>query len=282
MIRDAIRKMPTLHRNLRRAKEMLNDRRVAAVQRRIEAVEGHDILVLTGMRRSGNHVTINWVLDQTEGCAAFYNNIGAMAHPFTGRMKESRPGPAAPRPRLVLSYEDMTLAQALSGPLAAFLDARREMRNARVTFGVILRDPYNMFASRLKKWPERFATDAMIDGQVAQFSDLVAEAHAGTASWKGAPVEPILFNRLVTDAAYRSDLSRRLGTADGDRGLDSVPVYGHGSSFDGYEASAGHVKGAVMDRARAAKDDPAFRRIAADPVIRRLGQDVFGIEPPDV
>lgn len=253
----------------------------AATERWISSGRAYDILVLIGMRRSGNHLAINWILGQVPGSAVFYNNIRKTAHPFDVGMREYRVRFPNTRPKIILSYEDLPPSDIMAGPLPAFLSDRVSRHGARVMTGVILRDPYNLFASRMKKWPERFETDAQLEAQQMLFNTHASLALAPEPVFGDAPAIPILYNQLVSDEDYRAKLSKKLNINAGNVGLDDVPVYGHGSSFDGYQTQGSDVRAGVFDRWRAQKDDPRFRAIVADARIQTAAQALFDMGAPD-
>jgi hypothetical protein len=251
----------------------------STLERMITLRGGYDILVLLGMRRSGNHLAINWILHQTEGAGVFYNNIPAQAHPFSARRTEAHVHLPVRRSRIVLSYEDLSVEDLTAGPLPEFLNARQQHRDVTVRMGLMLRDPFNLFASRLKKWPERFADDQAIARQRALYLQHAKLAQSSDTVLGDIPVVPILYNRLVTDADYRRDLSARLGIADGEKGMDLVPTYGHGSSFDGMAASSQGIQNSVFDRWRHSTDDPRFRKAVDDPRLAAIAADLFDMRP---
>ncbi|MEO3417092.1 hypothetical protein AAFO92_20750 [Roseovarius sp. CAU 1744] len=250
-------------------------------ERLISAGRSYDILVLFGMRRSGNHLAINWILGQVPGSAVFYNNIRQTAHPFDVGMREFRLRFPNTRPKIILSYEDLKPSEIMNGPLPEFLADRAARHDAHIQSGVILRDPYNLFASRLKKWPERFATDTDIRRQQELYTDHSALALNPVPVFGEMPVVPILYNPLVSDPAYRQDLAGRLRIQDGSTGLDDVPLYGHGSSFDGYQTQGADVRAGVFDRWRSSSNDPSFRAVIDNKQITKAAQTLFDMGPPD-
>ena len=272
---------PLLRRMAKPVKSSLRKLGCKATERWISAGRSYDILVLFGMRRSGNHLAINWILGQVPGFAVFYNNIRQNAHPFDVGMREYRIRWPNRRPKIILSYEDLTPDQIAAGPLPDFLADRTRRHNATVLCGVILRDPYNLFASRLAKWPERFASDADIRAQQDLYAHHAQFVLNPRPVFGDAPVVPILYNHLVTDSSYRRELALKLNIDQGDAGLDEVPVYGHGSSFDGYQAKSARVRAGVFDRWQSSRSDPTFRQVVADGRIRSLAQSVFGVEAPE-
>lgn len=253
----------------------------ALTERWISAGRSYDILVLFGMRRSGNHLAINWILGQVPGCAVFYNNIRQKVHPFDVGMREFRVRFPNTRPKIILSYEDLTAAEIMEGPLPEFLADRVSRHDVRVQTGVILRDPYNLFASRLKKWPERFATDTDIRRQQELYNSHAELALSPVSVFGDAPVVPILYNPLVADPAYREKLSHKLYIRSGSMGLDEVPLYGHGSSFDGYQTQGADVRAGVFDRWRSSSNDPKFRAVTADKHVQKTALTLFNMGPPE-
>lgn len=275
------RRFASLRRVARPFKPGLVKLGCALTERWISAGKSYDILVLFGMRRSGNHLAINWILGQVPGSAVFYNNIRQKAHPFDVGMREFRLRFPNTRPRIILSYEDLTASEIMQGPLPDFLADRAARHDVRIQSGVILRDPYNLFASRLKKWPERFATETDIRRQQELYRSHAELAQDPVPVFGDMPVVPILYNPLVSDPAYREKLSHKLYIRSGREGLDEVPLYGHGSSFDGYQTQGADVRAGVFDRWRSSSNDPKFRAVIADKHVRKTALTLFDMGPPD-
>ena len=271
---------PALRRLARPVKTGWRKLACAATERLISTSGAYDILVLFGMRRSGNHLAINWILGQVDGSAVFYNNIRQDAHPFDVGMREYRLRRPNHRPKIILSYEDLTPDDIRTGPLPDFLSERAKRHAARVQSAVILRDPYNLFASRLKKWPERFASDADIAHQQALYANHAQYAENPKPVFGDGPVIPILYNHLVTKPDYRQGLSERLGIRSGDVGLDEVPVYGHGSSFDGYQTESTSVRAGVFDRWKGSAGDPIFQKVLGDARLKEWAETLFDMGSP--
>jgi len=275
MIRSLIQQVPPLYRAQRRLRDSWHRAQVDRLTRQIADAGGYEVLVVFGMRRSGNHLALGWILDQIDGPAVFYNNINPSRPPYSARMTELRRH-SGQAPRIVLSYEDVHVAQMLSAPLTEFLTKCADQDGAPVRFAVILRDPYNLFASRLKKWPERFAEPDMIAHQQALYTEHAALARAPTPLWRSAPLVPVLYNQILTDPETRRSVADGLGIRQGDQGLDRVSVYGHGSSFDGTQAG-----GDVFARWRSQADAPQFRAVVDSPDITAAAEHLFAMAPPE-
>lgn len=275
--RKILKAVPGFQRYVWRRRQDRRRSEVEQARRAILQSEHYEILIVFGMRRSGNHFLITWILDQVDGTAVFYNNINPEREPETGRMTETRRREGK-RPRIVLSYEDAEPAAMLAGPLSSYLEAHRA-RGAGIRFAVVLRDPYNLFASRLAKWPERFADDRMITAQQHLYRNHANLAIDPRPIWHDAPLVPLIYNKLLQDQDVRSKTSDALGIFRGNDGLDTVPVYGHGSSFAGTSQAARDLRGEVMDRWRHKVTDPAFQKVMGDPELQRIAQGFFGLPP---
>lgn len=276
---EQIRRRPGLLAVGRQVRRTINRAGFATAQALVERHPGSEILVVMGMRRSGNHLAINWILEQAEGSAIFFNNINPGRLPETARMTEYRLRLTNRAPRIVFSYEDASVAQVLGGPLADVLE-QAAARGVGVRFALILRDPYNLFASRLRKWPERFADHDAVAAQTALYAEHAALATAPRPIWRDAPLVPVFYNDLVQDPAARTGMAEALGIRPGNRGLGTVPVYGHGSSFDGMGGRGDDMRAQVFSRWQEMAADPAFQTILRDPAIQRAGETLFRMAPP--
>ena len=254
---------------------------VSAIETHISRRRDYEILVVFGLRRSGNHLAIGWILDQVDGASVFFNNIRPNNPPYTGRMTEYRIKRTS-SPRIILSYEDVTVEEMLQPALTSYLEDRIKRHNAKVRFAVILRDPYNLFASRIKKWPNQFINDAQIATQQAMYIEHAKLAETPAPIWKDAPVVPILFNKLLTDQSERDRTSDALNIRRGAQGLDRMSVYGHGSSFDGTDRASDAVAQDVFSRWHKQIGDPTFQAAIDDPRLGDIAQNLFSMQGPEI
>jgi len=127
-------------------------------------VNSHEIRIF-GLQRSGIHALVNWIVQQSAGPTVFINDIKSLtANPYMRRdihlqrTNESAPPPLdvkselegnhLPKEYLILGYEDTDLRQVPVG----FDELIREAvgSSETVTNLLILRDPYNLCASRMR------------------------------------------------------------------------------------------------------------------------------------
>lgn len=246
-------------------------------------------LRVVGLSRSGNHAIINWILSQARGRYCFLNCAEGKSNPFiTARpMDDGLPYQtnivgfdlvAEQRRRcrrkdlLLVSYEDSFLGHALSDEYEREHDdwVGRSRRRLDV---LILRDPLNLFASRLRSGH---------DAGVTQTAARVWKQHARAFTapdryFRHEPVR-IAYNRWCADESYRRSIATQLGLTFTDAGRDRVASCNGGSSFDAlrYDGAAERMK--VLERWRRYIDNDRYIR-HIDPTMLDLTRTVFGDLP---
>ncbi len=246
---------------------------------------------IVGMSRSGNHAIINWILSQASGRTCFVNCAEPRCNPFTSArpMADGREIVASYRPfcvaaerrgehshkdLLLVSYEDCFL-----GPIASEAFERRHEEwvgsSLRRTDVIILRDPYNLFASR-----RRSGIGGVTHGAVLRIWKQHAREVHGIRRYLDRSRVAISYNRWVADRSYRRGLAAALGLEFTDTGLERVPATGNGSSFDGltYDGCAQVMR--THERWRHFEHDPEFTALFDDEV-HELSRRIFGTCEPD-
>ncbi|MEX0886888.1 MAG: hypothetical protein WD009_10665 [Phycisphaeraceae bacterium] len=251
-------------------------------------VNGAEVRVI-GLSRSGNHAILNWIYAQAPGRACLLNCVEGRLNPFaTARPMEDglpyrvnypgfdpdaeRAGRFSVKDWLIFSHEDAYLGNASSPEFERGHDALVGPSGRRVDV-LVLRDPYNLFASRL-----RWGQCVISPGIAAQMWKQHAREYLGET--RRLRHEPVLisYNRWVRDRDYRRRLARRLGLTFTDAGVREVAGCNGGSSFDGmrYQGRAHRMK--VFERWRAYIDEPGFRRPFNEEVTE-LAREAFGPMP---
>ncbi len=242
-----------------------------------------------GMSRSGNHCIINWILHHVRGRFCFLNCAEGGSNPFvTARpldsgapfrvnypgfdLERERAGALSAKDYLIHSYEDSFLGYACSRRFEADHDAFVG-RSARRIDVLVLRDPFNLFASRREMGAATIPAATAIR---------IWKQHAGEYLGRRRYLkhDPLFvnYNRWVACREYRRGLAGRLGLAFTDAGVDAVPACGGGSSFDGLRFDGHARRMAVLDRWRHFAGDPAYLDLF-DPEVVSLAQEVFGDLP---
>lgn len=190
------------------------------------------VIICTGLQRSGNHTVLSWVralFPET----SFHNDQPHDLFADAAALRATLE--ADPAPVTLFSFEDSANRTPVRGQL---------LRDSLVPFPaeafpdcslhrlVILRDPYNTWASRVaaNARADEFGRKLTSDPSWTLFRDnwLGMAARAEDPDW-----QVILFNRWKDDAAYRRAICDRLGGTYTEATLDQVPEQGGGSSFDG-------------------------------------------------
>lgn len=248
----------------------------------------HNVMFrIVGLSRSGNHAIIDWVLNQLPGRWTFLNCV----EPKTNPLLSARPrddgrcflasdpglapagslpqGPLPPQDHVVFSQEDTFLAPAL-GPAAtarqeAGLGAAAERRDI-----IILRDPFNLFASR-----RRFGLQWVTERTTLRIWKQHARACLGERRYGGGPVLPILYDAWLRDGDYRRATAEALDLPFREPDLNRVAPCGGGSSFDGYAFDGQAARMNLLDRWRHYAEDPSFWALF-DAETQGLARRLFG------
>jgi hypothetical protein len=206
----------------------------------------NQLIVVRGMKRTGNHAVISWLRGQRR--YVFYNDVFEVGPVFRGerslppcqpfsawlqrRMHISRLPFSSVVEKLVLYRRSMIVSLEDHGPdYQPFHDIKYDLTNV-----LIVRDPKNLFASRIRK---AFSKDRVpypremnhVMQRAVDVWKACAREYLGITSYLPNKV-CVCFDRWFLDKSYRQELSRQLGLAFTDRGLSKVSRRGGGSSFD--------------------------------------------------
>ena len=223
------------------------------------------LILLWGIRRSGNSAVRNWLAYQfeTAHCQTNANTI-YFNNGFNPNDLEEETWTL---PNAVVSFEEQPL-QTKDWNYQALSSYYKEHHRL-----VLLRDPYNTFASRIKHYDLMSVKGTWIDVDNATFCwRQYANAYLEN------PSEYILYNHFIEDEEYRKEICERVGGTYSDDTLPYVDDPGGGSSFDGrlYNGRAQEMK--VFNRWEEYADNAAFRALFT-PEIRQLSKEIFDYEP---
>lgn len=216
------------------------------------------LILLWGLKRSGNHAIINWLKPQAR--MLFFNNI----IPIAPILLKKSPLPD-PVPYDEWVRERTTLVQRLDNRLrgltilASIEDHELTLSPFRVlpddtTNIILLRDPGNFLASRIRKgfkidhpaYPR--VNGAGMQRVVNLWKSYARECLSESSHLKNKLV--VYFPRWFADRDYRRSISRSLGLRYSDAGFGVVSRHGGGSSFDRTEFDGAATNMRVLDRTR--------------------------------
>jgi hypothetical protein len=244
------------------------------------------------MKRSGNHAVVSWLKGQRR--FLFFNNVVAISPILRG--KEQRPEQENFWRWLARRYhvERMPLSEQLARVpmLGQSLIVSLEDHHpgyqpfhdpkCRIAHAVLLRDPVNLFASRIRR-------GAIHQGRSPAYPvEFDSNMRRAIELWKAYAREflgvtnelpnrvGILFDRWFSDIEYRRSISRQLCLKFSDAGLRKVARYGGGSSFDGQDFDADAQKMNVLERHKqlTPEESALLHRVTNEPELVALDRQV--------
>jgi len=222
-------------------------------------------LRILGLQRSGNHGIINWIIKQSKGPLVFLNNLNPawrswMTPRFYVRDGSGQVVDMAFSEWLIYSLENKTINELINMRQGDLISVeRRDM--------LILRDPYNTFAS----WMADAGLKEQLLGcpiwHVQRWCEYAEEFLSRQRLQNGLYVN---FNQWASEQAYRQELAGDLRLAFTDAGADQVAVIGHGggSSFGDRD---------VLNRWQRFIADSSFRALFTDDRMTDLAEELFSV-----
>ncbi len=226
--------------------------------------------IIAGMRRSGIHAVLDWIRSSLDEPWLVLNNVrlGSVNPKDRNTMfSDGYQHASGTDEHLFTVFEDKRLQlierAALLRPILPSVDAVRRL--------VVLRDPYNLTASRLHRTRHRHSRDTR--------PHRVAELWPSHAS-AGEHWTRCIYNRWLGEEAYRRRLADDLHMSTCPIRPEHVARAGRGSSFDGLKYDGRAASMAVLARWREYADDPEFRRLVDRPELARLSESVCHFPNP--
>lgn len=255
---------------------------------------------IVGISRSGNHAIINWIIRQIQGKYCFLNCAEPKHNPFrTARplsmegkvfetnidnfnLEKEKEKDFSEKDYLLYNYEDCFL-----GPLnnkAQAADRAEWVGISEVKKDLlILRDPFNLFASRIKAGLMRghythYGVKPISLLTIKRIYKQHAREFLGEKNHLKNKV-PIKFNSWTSDETYRREITEALNIPFTDEGLQDVPSVAGGSSFDGRTLSGKGNKMNLNSRWKKYANDEEYWSLFDQELID-LTTEIFGeIEP---
>ena len=227
--------------------------------------------IIAGMRRSSIHAVTNWMRTSLATAGephVLLNNVRLLRFNsksenvvFSDNYVSTGPGSE----HILIVFEDKLLRRIDESPLPKNIGADRYRRL------VVVRDPYNLAASRLQKRRRRGNTNMPLSRLATMWPDHALPGE----SWVQC-----IYNHWVRDEDHRRQVAESLALPSCPPAPDSVARAGDGSSFDGlrYDGRAGEMQ--VLDRWRNFADDPEFLSHVNQPQLAELSERVCGFPNP--
>lgn len=252
-----------------------------------------------GLSRSGNHAIINWIIEQINGSYCFLNCTEPKYNPFTSarplndegitytsnipdfNLEQEQSGNFSKKDYLLYSHEDCFLGS---------VNHRLFQQNKQEWIGetenskniLILRDPFNLFASRIKA--NLLLGHHTHGARPISFKILkkIYKQHAKEFLGKKNNLKnkvPINYNHWVQNEEYRKSIAEELKIPFSDKGFEQVSNVAGGSSFDGVELSGNANRMKLHDRWKNYEHDESYWELFDDELVD-LASEIFGDIPP--
>lgn len=255
---------------------------------------------IVGISRSGNHAIINWIIRQLEGSYCFLNCAEPKHNPYlTARplslegkvyetniggfdLREEQEKNFSQKDYLLYNYEDCFLGslnkKAQKEERTEWVGGSKNKRDI-----LILRDPFNLFASRIKAGLIRghYTHHGAKPISILTLKRLYKQ-HAREFLGKKNNLKnkvTIQFNSWVTNKEYRREITDRLGLHFTDEGLRDVSAVAGGSSFDGIRLTGKAEKMNLNSRWEKYANDEEYWSLF-DSELVELSQQIFGDTEP--
>lgn len=232
-----------------------------------------------GLRRSGNHAIINWILKQSEQPVLFYNNVYPN-NPFCKYPEKGSLNYSEYALRLY-SLEDRVLPTIASNKVypqkTVFNDS---VIDERIDV-LILRDPFNLFASRLKTSSKYNRNKPLYYSGGLEIQHLYLtylKEYLGITNFLNNKKVCINYNKWKDSEEYRKLIASQLKINFTDKGLQEVSSIGGGSSFDQLNYK---TQGAFMLTDQRWKDfsnSKSFNSLFKNQELLILSKEVFELE----
>ncbi len=233
---------------------------------------------VVGLRRTGNHGIINWIKSQNSGEVWHLNNILVKQNPYRvnyhhfpeERWRREALGNFSLKECLIYSYEDWSLEQIADPHFEKKHDLYFGKSETRYDI-LILRDPFNLLASRFKR---NYMNVKENHQTVEQLWIAYAKEFLGQTQHLKYNKICINYNQWFLDVEYRKQISEKLGLQFSDEGFSKVKG-GGGSSFDSRNYDGQAYKMDVQNRWKVFADDENYLKLLKNEEILEYSKRIF-------
>ncbi len=249
-----------------------------------------------GLKRSGNHAVINWILDQQKGNLLFINDVSkGDINPYSrNNMGINKYCPAADvrndddcKDCFLYSYEDKYLSDIFTQKFERNHDKWAGKSENRYDI-VVLRDAFNFFASRFSLWyrdlrhPEHPVSKICVKKngdfvKIKKMWKIYAKEYLCETNHLKHNKIVVNYNLWFASKKYRRELAKKLSIDFVDDNLDMMMA---DSTFDLKRyGDLGARKLKVFDRWKSFAGNKLYKTIFADKELVELSNKIFGKIP---
>lgn len=261
----------------------------------METVNGCEIRVVALMR-SGQHAVIQWMANNCEGTRCLLNNVPLEGDIFRWQEKaisayagnsvagldveKERAGDFSRKDYLIYNHESLDLRLFLEHELEAQHDVRFGKSRCRKDV-LILRDPFNLFASSLKFYVRdgfKGIFPMVLRSRINFLWKQYAKEYLGLTCYLTHDKVVIRYNQWMSSPEERIIIAGKLGLAVKEDRVDFVPLFGGGSSFDQMDFNGAGSQMKTSERWKAFQDSDLYQGFFDEEMIA-LSEQIFGIIP---
>lgn len=223
------------------------------------------IIHLYGLRRSGNHAIINWLIPMADGLACHINDAQLPYRIYNSKnimLKQQDVDPGKINVTII-NYENRNLAK--------FDPPKFKICADKVEHILLLRDPYNTAASLLKnQYVLEHSNFRVPMYNIAQQWIQYAKEYFGLTQHLPESTIKIGFRQWLTDAEFRKSIADHLGLEYNDEGLNKLSDYGGGSSFDGMNYDGRTQEMDLFNRCKEFAENPRYIKMVNNRNMHKL------------
>lgn len=239
-----------------------------------------------GIRRSGNHAIIGWLLRHVGAPFVHFNDIQDPCNPLTpggvvvsgvrawrykrGLLRQARQFFRSRNEAMFagsdpsVDYEKLASLPGLACRVFSYED--KPVSSARPGV-LVLRDPFNLFASLLKAGYFTRPLEELPATYASHAKEFLRQKETGIVG--------VNFNEWFQSSDYRVSTARRLGFDTDGAAYDEVPANGGGSSFSGRTHRGQASRMDVLGRWRDSAEHVDFRTLINDPRVRSAAEEIY-------
>lgn len=242
-----------------------------------------------GLRRSGNHGIIIWLRRHYAEKIWHLNNVSPAKNPYRQllehypdkeKLRQEAQGIFSRKKCLKYNFRNYILDSIINSQCEINHDLYLGKSEVRYDL-LILRDPYNMFASICKgqnqssKNNNYSTTYPHNQKTIGELWLDYAKEFLGETNYLPHKKVIVNYNQWLCNVNYRQNISKNLGLDFCDAGFNVVKNYGGGSSFDGINFNSQAIKMNLLNRWQKFKDNDSYKKMLNQDIIK-YSQKIFG------
>lgn len=257
-----------------------------AIARNNNAIVNHKEIRVVGLKRTGNHAIINWIAKQHGDEIWHLNNIQVKCNPYRflylhypkEHLKSEALGQFTEKKCLIYSYEDRHLKDVTDRNFEKKHDLYLGKSASRYDL-IIMRDPFNLFASRFQKACKSEKANEFLNLDLVKLWIDYAKEYLGETNYLTNNKICVNYNQWCLDVDYRKQLITKLGCEFSDLGFHEVRGQGGGSSFEGLTLNGQADKMKVLERWNVFAENIDYLKMLDAPEILEYSEKIFGRIP---